>query len=157
MCHRNVRLQSGQHLNVNFNPSALLSFGDALAFFNTLMDVDFNDPGFMRQPGTLGRPATVSSPENAPLLAEQMAQKGGITARVPQKYMIQNQSGLRLYYWGEEVSGSLMWAAVQSTHPYLSQAQGHRDMAAVVRGISCSLLEALVSIEAVCRLYKMGR
>ena len=31
------------------------------------------------------------------------AQTGSITSRVPQKYLIQNQSGLAAYYWGSEV------------------------------------------------------
>jgi hypothetical protein len=32
-------------------------------------------------------------------MAEQMAQRGSITSRVPQKYLIQNQSGLTVFYW----------------------------------------------------------
>ena len=112
-----MRLLSKQHLNVNFNPAALLSVGDALAFLNSLLDVDFNDPGFLREPSSLGRPARVGAPENAPKLQEQMAQKGSIVSRVPQKYLIQNQSGLRLYYWGEEVSPH----PLADAHPILNR------------------------------------
>ena len=110
---RNIRLQSGQHLNVNFNPAALLSFGDALAFCNRLLDVHFNDPGFLKEQASLGQRPRSASPENAPQLHEQMAQKGSITSRVPQKYLIQNQSGLRLYYWGDEVQPCLLIAAAE--------------------------------------------
>lgn len=108
-CRRNVRLRSGQHLNFNFNPASLLSLGDAMAFTDALFDVNFNDPSFTREPTSLGRPARVGAPENAPQLHEQMAQRGSITSRVPQKYLIQNQSGLRLYYWAEEVGPWAAW------------------------------------------------
>ena len=52
----------------------------------------------------------MSSPENAPLLSEQMAVHGRLTDRIPQKYLIQNQSGLRVFYWAEVVSRSCCWA-----------------------------------------------
>ena len=51
----------------------------------------------------------MSSPENAPLLSEQMAVHGRLTDRIPQKYLIQNQSGLRVFYWAEVVSKSCCW------------------------------------------------
>lgn len=44
--------------------------------------------------------------EAAPQMLEQMAQRGPITSRVPQKYLIQNQSGLAVYYWVDVVCAS---------------------------------------------------
>ena len=124
---RHMRLHSAQHLNINFNPAALLSVGDALDFLNTLCSVDFNDPSFLRGVPTGQDTATVA-PENAPELNEQMAQKGSITSRVPQKYLIQNQSGLCLYYWGEEVG--------RAADPYLS-----KTLAVFAPHVQCGIIQ----------------
>ena len=48
--------------------------------------------------------ARLAAPENAPKMAEQMAVNADLTSRIPQKYLIQNQSGLRVYYWADEVT-----------------------------------------------------
>ena len=68
---RNVKLQSQQHLNVNFNPASLLSVGDALAFANLLIG---GDPAMPLAPSENGSVSDfiTSSPEAAPELQEQM-------------------------------------------------------------------------------------
>ena len=102
-------LASKERLNVHFNPASLLSFGDALAFVNTLLSQDVvilgpQGPELMssptRGPGSMAR---LAAPENAPKMSEQMAVNADLTSRIPQKYLIQNQSGLRVYYWADEV------------------------------------------------------
>jgi hypothetical protein len=87
---------------VNFNPSALLSFGDLLAFGNAIAGPmpNYEAAGGGSMEAGAGR---ISS-EAAPNMRDQMAQQGSIISRVPQKYLIQNQSGLRVYYWAEAVS-----------------------------------------------------
>lgn len=107
---RHMWVASKERLNVHFNPASLLSFGDALAFANTLLSQDVvilgpQGPELVssptRGPGSMAR---LAAPENAPKMAEQMAVNADLTSRIPQKYLIQNQSGLRVYYWADEVS-----------------------------------------------------
>lgn len=120
---RCIRLQSGQHLNVNFNPAALLTLGDALAFFKALLDGDCSArPDALKPPPSQRKPARLAAPENAPQLHEQMAQKGSVTSRVPQKYLIQNQSGLSLFYWGAEVC---CLDDTRAAHVHLSRSRCH--------------------------------
>lgn len=83
---------------VYFNPSSLLSLGDLLAFANAIKGPM---PNYEAIQGVGNE--RLAAPEAAPLMHEQMAQRGSITSRVPQKYLIQNQSGLRVYYWVEQV------------------------------------------------------
>ncbi|KAK9815754.1 hypothetical protein WJX72_009012 [[Myrmecia] bisecta] len=102
---RSIWLSSEQHLNLYFNPASLLSFGDVLAFWRALTAAS---------PGQTALQPTVSSTsahspsflltaaQNAPAMEEQLASQASITSRVPQKYLIQNQSGLLVYYWAEE-------------------------------------------------------
>ena len=48
-----------------------------------------------------------AQPEAVPLPAAQLGLAAPATGRAPQKYLIQNQSGLRVYYWADKVgSGS---------------------------------------------------
>ena len=68
---RNVKLQSQQHLNVNFNPASLLSVGDALAFAYLLIGGDPATPLAPSENGSVSDFLT-SSPEAAPELQEQM-------------------------------------------------------------------------------------
>lgn len=87
-----------------FNPSSLLSVGDFLAFASA---VSGPMPNYAAIGGHVGEgSARLATPEAAPEMQEQMAQKGSITSRVPQKYLIQNQSGLRVYYWAAGVTTS---------------------------------------------------
>lgn len=52
---------------------------------------------------TLVRQGKWTAPEAAPAMREQLAVEDEITSRVPQKYLIQNQSGMRVFYWAERV------------------------------------------------------
>ena len=86
---------------MHFNPSALLSFGDLLAFVNAVLGPM---PNYESISGSMdGASARLVAPEAAPNMRDQMAQQGSIISRVPQKYLIQNQSGLRVYYWTSAV------------------------------------------------------
>ncbi|KAK9867090.1 hypothetical protein WJX84_006946 [Apatococcus fuscideae] len=105
---RRFWLSSKEHLNVNFNPASLLSFGDLLAFVNSVLSVVPNVPSVGLTPSnsgasinTLVRQGKWTAPEAAPAMREQLAVEDEITSRVPQKYLIQNQSGMRIFYWAE--------------------------------------------------------
>lgn len=43
-------------------------------------------------------------PERMPSLTAQLGMTGAVSERAPQKYLIQNQTGLRLFYWADRVS-----------------------------------------------------
>ena len=53
--------------------------------------------------GSFGTEAKVEGPERVPSLAAQLGMMGSISERAPQKYLIQNQTGLRLFYWTDRV------------------------------------------------------
>lgn len=121
---RHMWLASKERLNVHFNPASLLSFGDALAFVNTLLSQDVvilgpQGPELVSSPTKgPGAMARLAAPENAPKMSEQMAVNADLTSRIPQKYLIQNQSGLRVYYWADEVShGVFSHTATRHTSP----------------------------------------
>lgn len=89
-------LSSERILELTFNPSSLMSIGDALAFYNSLY-----------------LPNSISQnydPDSHAIEEYQSSIKvmsaTGMSARAPQKYLIQNQSGLKLYYWTEDFSKS---------------------------------------------------
>ena len=63
-------------------------------------------PNYEAVSGSLDGGGQLAAPEAAPNMRDQMAQRGSIISRVPQKYLIQNQSGLRVYYWTSAVSNS---------------------------------------------------
>ncbi len=58
-------------------------------------------------PSTVSTTSRLAQLDAAPQMAEQMAQRGSITSRVPQKYLIQNQSGLTVFYWVDPVGAWL--------------------------------------------------
>ena len=108
LCRR-IWVTSEETLAVQFNPAVLLSIGDARAFVAALL-ANKSAPG---EDVSGGMSATSTSAltgiagsrgADIPALAEQMAERGAITSRVPQKYLIQNNTGLRAYYWAEQVS-----------------------------------------------------
>ena len=102
---RHVWVTSGAHLNVHLNPSLLLSIGDLLAFWGALMEPLSLVGSTLTPQLSITGPlmARRLPPEAVPKMQDQMAQRGSITSRVPQKYLIQNQAGLRVYYWAGEV------------------------------------------------------
>lgn len=113
MLCRHMWIASKERLNVRFNPASLLSFGDGLAFANTLLSNEVvvlgpQGPELVSSSHGPGSMARLAAPENAPKISEQMAVNADVTSRIPQKYLIQNQSGLRVYYWGDSVSFSLL-------------------------------------------------
>ncbi|BDA48870.1 hypothetical protein COCOBI_12-5530 [Coccomyxa sp. Obi] len=106
---RRLWVGSEEHLNVQFNPAALLSLGDARAFLEALSDVEPRMPAVPRggpTPSTVSTTSRLAQLDAAPQMAEQMAQRGSITSRVPQKYLIQNQSGLTVFYWVDPAEGA---------------------------------------------------
>lgn len=99
-------MSSMEHLKVQFNPAALLSLGDARAFLDSLADAEPRSPAVPRggpTPSTVSTTSRLAQLEAVPEMQEQMAQRGSITSRVPQKYLIQNQSGLTVFYWVDTV------------------------------------------------------
>jgi hypothetical protein len=83
-------------LDSTFNPASLMSIGDALALTKSFHAGVVDPEGF-------GDPSPDSEAEN--INYGQMVES---SARAPQKYLIQNQSGLKLYYWTEETVGNSM-------------------------------------------------
>lgn len=74
-----------------------MSFGDALAFIRA-----FNEHTVVDEPPTpLQRASTEAHlfSESAPAGRAQASLS--VTSRAPQKYLIQNQSGMKLYYWAD--------------------------------------------------------
>ena len=54
---------------------------------------------------------TPSQPEAVPPPRAQLGLAAPVTGRAPQKYLIQNQSGLKVFYWAEKVRGLVETAA----------------------------------------------
>ena len=81
-------------LDSTFNPASLMSIGDALALAKSFHAGVLEPEGF-------GDASPDSEAEN--IHYGEMVEP---SARAPQKYLIQNQSGLKLYYWTEEAVGS---------------------------------------------------
>eukprot|EP00887_Chlorella_sp_A99_P007742 scaffold20.g7742.t1 len=109
---QNIWLTSDQHLDINFNPASLLSVGDALAFVRTLQEE--GEVALSRDPSLVRRPSSGQALQEA--VAAAAARRGGappgaaleggaataaVMSRAPQKYLIQNQSGMRVYYWAD--------------------------------------------------------
>ncbi|GFR40085.1 hypothetical protein Agub_g633, partial [Astrephomene gubernaculifera] len=91
-----VFASSSELLKLNFHPSCLLTLGDTLAFVRRLS---------MRREeaaadNARGR-SDVATPdaEKPPSSREQMALTGSIMSRVPQRYLIQNMTGIMMSYW----------------------------------------------------------
>ena len=112
---RNVWLTSDQHLDINFNPASLLSVGDALAFVRTLEEeveqAVARDPSLITRPSSghvVQEAASGAIPRTRSLegISAAVATAGSVMSRAPQKYLIQNQSGLRVYYWADGREGS---------------------------------------------------
>ncbi|KAL6785838.1 hypothetical protein ACKKBG_A00370 [Auxenochlorella protothecoides x Auxenochlorella symbiontica] len=125
----NLWVTSDQHLDAAFNPASLMSFGDALAFYNTLLrpepepeDWESGSPAPMpahphhhkdvdpRQEARAVPPRPPpAAAAAAPARATPPAGSGpaAIMSLAPQKYLIQNQSGLRVYYWADGPRGGV--------------------------------------------------
>lgn len=87
-------LSSERILDLTFNPASLMSIGDALAFYNSL----YVSKNLMQS----YEPNDEGSVEEYRRSVKFMSATG-VSTKAPQKYLIQNQSGLKLYYWTEDV------------------------------------------------------
>ncbi|KAL4553401.1 hypothetical protein Ndes2526B_g03263 [Nannochloris sp. 'desiccata'] len=119
----NLWLSSDRHLNATFNPASLMSLGDALAFMRAFQG-DGLSPSIddevvlaapMAQQHTPTARRTVSVNLTAAALeidgkprasATTVSTKGAVTSRAPQKYLIQNQSGMKVYYFAGKTASS---------------------------------------------------
>ena len=99
----NVQLASQQHLNINFNPASLLSIGDALAFASLLAGRQQAPPQGGSEAGSVSELLAGPRPRTPPRCTSRWPARRASPAEVPQKYLIQNQSGLCTFYWGAEV------------------------------------------------------
>jgi hypothetical protein len=116
--YRNLWLSSDRHLNATFNPASLMSLGDALAFMRAFQEDVLNSsvddeavsaavpmaqqhsPTIRRSLSTTNLTAAALEIDGRPRAsATTVSTKGAVTSRAPQKYLIQNQSGMRVYYF----------------------------------------------------------
>ena len=75
---------SEERLNIQFNPAALLSLGDAHAFVQALLDIAPKAPGVPKggpTPSTVSTNTKMAQLDSGPEMVEQMAQRGAITSR----------------------------------------------------------------------------
>ena len=89
---------------MTFNPASLLSFGDCLAFLNAFQDRSMVDDGLLQPtPSQIVAGLPTNRGPRSSLAGAAAAKAVPITSRsasrAPQKYLIQNQSGMRLFYW----------------------------------------------------------
>ena len=91
---RSCYVSSEHLLEITFNPASLMSIGDALAFTNSFSEPRTRSKGYQTD-GT----AVEEFQSNVKAVSLK-----GMSSRAPQKYLIQNQSGLKFYYWTEETS-----------------------------------------------------
>lgn len=82
-------------LDLTFNPASLMSVGDLLSFFNMIQSREMPMLAYGKGSAVDEMDFTIKS----------MSTKGA-SSRAPQKYLIQNQSGLKLYYWTEDPTQS---------------------------------------------------
>ena len=81
---RRIWAGSEERLNIQFNPAALLSFGDAHAFVQALLDIAPKAPGVPKggpTPSTVSTNTKMAQLNSGPEIGEQMAQRGAITSR----------------------------------------------------------------------------
>ena len=81
---RRIWAGSEDRLNIQFNPAALLSLGDAHAFVQALLDIAPKAPGVPRggpTPSTVSTNTKMAQLDSGPEIGEQMAQRGAITSR----------------------------------------------------------------------------
>ena len=87
----------------------------------------------------------LGAPEAAPHMQEQMAQRESITSRVPQKYLVQNQSGLRVYYWVDKVNsvnpGPYILGVLNPTVAPYAEVTGAEAVLCAVNGMTLQVLK----------------
>ena len=102
-------LSSEMVMESTFNPASLMSVGDLISFLNMMQRPEMPVLAY-RQGSTF---------EDVDLTAKMMSTKG-IASRAPQKYLIQNQSGLKLYYWTEDPTSASKKSPVMGLDPEAS-------------------------------------
>lgn len=83
LCRR-IWVGSEERLNIQFNPAALLSLGDAHAFVQALLDIAPKAPGVPKggpTPSTVSTNTKMAQLDSGPEMVEQMAQRAAITSR----------------------------------------------------------------------------
>lgn len=120
---RNLWLSSDRHLNATFNPASLMSLGDALAFMRAFQEdgpnSSIDDEVVSAAPVAQQHSPTAHRTGSANLAAAALeidgtprasattvSTNGAVTSRAPQKYLIQNQSGMRVYYFAGQTASS---------------------------------------------------
>ncbi|GLC63393.1 hypothetical protein PLESTF_000031500 [Pleodorina starrii] len=101
-----VYVSSNELMKLTFHPSCLLTLGDTLSFVRRLAE---------RQDmatDTAGRSHNAAPvAEDPPSVSEQMALSGSIMTRVPQRYLIQNHTGLMMSYWAPKADSDVQPAS----------------------------------------------
>lgn len=96
-------------LDLTFNPASLMSVGDLMSFFNMMKSPEVPMLAYGKGSAVDEMDFTIKS----------MSTKGA-ASRAPQKYLIQNQSGLKLYYWTEDPTQSSRKSPVIGLDPEVS-------------------------------------
>ena len=102
-------LTSEMMMESTFNPASLMSVGDLLSLVQMMQSPEM--PMLAYREG--------SSFDDMDATAKMMYTKGS-ASRAPQKYLIQNQSGLKLYYWTEDATKANKKSPVISLDPEAS-------------------------------------
>lgn len=103
-CLPQVSVHSQERLESTFSPALLLSLGDLNSFLGDARAIIGADgPPNMQAWYGKDKP---HAPMPPPSMEEQLAMKRDLTGRVPQKYLIQNLTGLTLCYWSGDPSAS---------------------------------------------------
>ena len=96
---------------MTFNPASLMSIGDALAFYNSLYS-----PNHFAQSYSHDEETVEDYHSSMKLISPT-----GPSTKAPQKYFIQNQSGIKLYYWAEDlIKGEFKRSPVIGLEPDVS-------------------------------------
>ncbi|GLI64033.1 hypothetical protein VaNZ11_007171 [Volvox africanus] len=109
-----IFVSSSELMKLTFHPSCLLTLGDTLSFVRRISDrqqVTIAPMGLSRG----GTAAPVA--EDPPSVEEQMALSGSIMTRVPQRYLIQNLTGLMMSYWAPKSEDDVQPASTKRVLP----------------------------------------
>ena len=107
-------------MNIQFNPAALLSLGDAHAFVQALLDIAPKAPGVPKggpTPSTVSTNTKMAQLDSGPEMGEQMAQRGAITSRsahweFPMSVMGEHCSMLQSTRLSSMTSSSAPWRPI---------------------------------------------
>ncbi|EFJ52490.1 hypothetical protein VOLCADRAFT_102987 [Volvox carteri f. nagariensis] len=111
---RYVFVTSSELMKLTFHPSCLLTLGDTLSFVRRLYD---RHEVATTVTGVSRGGATAPVAEDPPTVSEQMALSGSIMMRVPQRYLIQNLTGLMMSYWAPKSESDVQPASTKRILP----------------------------------------